>query len=80
MEASWYESIPVVCPADGQSAIDLKNAVKKKFMVVQRFRLNWKATAKFQKAECEEAIRQTKHMTRVLERRVVEVARTRSCS
>ena len=33
------------------------------------------ATAKFQKAECEEAIRQTKHMARVLERRVVEVAR-----
>ena len=33
-------------------------------------------TAKFQKAECEEAIRQTKHMARVLERRVVEVANT----
>ena len=49
MEASWYESIPVVCPADGESAVDLKNAVKKKYMVVQRFRQNWKATAKFQR-------------------------------
>ena len=33
------QSIPVVCPADDQSAIDLKNVEKKKYMVVQKIHL-----------------------------------------